>query len=228
MTIYHRRVRRIGLIGDRIGRVGLFDKIPVSIFQHTLNFYNLYLWTGSRESALMHAFGSSAIAFTLAKYCSKGLIANCQCAESDEPEGENSAFEWSGCSENVVNSVAFAEAFMKSWDLKSWRSKRHTETQRKGVRWRHLTKILTNLRNNEAGTNVSVPIVQSVQSTARRYYSKTRAVNICDTQVVSKFERAKSTVSGLDVRQMATVILKLETEKIGRNLSGDPTWNRLH
>lgn len=117
--------------------------------------FNTNLCSGSRESALMHAFGSSAIAFTLAKYCSSGLIANCECDESEGFDDVVSAFEWSACSDNVVNGVAFAEAFMKSWDLKSWRTKRHLEIQRKGARWRQLTKILTNLRNNAAGTNVS-------------------------------------------------------------------------
>jgi len=66
----------------------------------------------NREAALVRAFTSAGITFTLTKNCSAGDFANCLC--DSRYSRKKSSFEWGGCSDNYQFGSLVARQFLDS------------------------------------------------------------------------------------------------------------------
>jgi len=64
----------------------------------------------NREAALVRAFTSAGITFTLTKNCSAGDFANCLC--DSRFSRQKSSFEWGGCSDNYQFGSLVAKQFL--------------------------------------------------------------------------------------------------------------------
>lgn len=87
---------------------------------------------GCRETAFVYAATSAAVAHSVARSCSEGLIESCTCDYRQRgPTGLD--WEWGGCSDNIDFGAKFAREFVDSAE-----------------RGRDL-RYLMNLHNNDAG-----------------------------------------------------------------------------
>ncbi|VDP14929.1 unnamed protein product [Soboliphyme baturini] len=93
------------------------------------------LFSGTRETAFVHAISAAGVAHTVTKDCSSGKLEKCGCDRSISGFSQQ-GFQWAGCSDNIHYGTAFSRQFV---DAHERRKKRH------------LDRILMNLHNNEAG-----------------------------------------------------------------------------
>ncbi len=98
----------------------------------------VFLFSGTREAAFVHAISSAGVAHSVTRYCSSGELDSCGCdrtVKGRSPEG----FEWSGCSDNIAYGNAFCKTFVDA---------------REKPRGIQASRALMNLHNNEAGRKV--------------------------------------------------------------------------
>ena len=79
--------------------------------------FSLLLWTAAKvykEGAYVDALSVAAIAHTIAKACSDGLLKSCTCNDEDEtlPTDTNLVSFEQGCSDNIDYGLEVAESFM--------------------------------------------------------------------------------------------------------------------
>ena len=97
----------------------------------------------SRETAFIHAITSAGVVHSIARWCSQGMLSNCECDPGRSQNGRGrdilGDFTWGGCSQNLRFAAVFARKFIDSQEM-SFKEDANT---------------LMNLHNNRVGRKVS-------------------------------------------------------------------------
>ena len=97
----------------------------------------LWLFLASRETAFVYAITSSGVVHEVTKACSRGLLRECVCNNTQHQERNGRGFQWGGCNDSIEHGLKYASEFIDSRE------------KEQDVR----TKI--NLHNNFVGRHVS-------------------------------------------------------------------------
>lgn len=107
---------------------------PVTDWKKGKNVFGKIIQTGCRETAFVYALTSAAVAHSIARACSEGLISTCTCdySPNKQPKDGND-WQWGGCSDNIKFGYKYARSFVDAAE--------RGRDQR----------FVMNLHNNEAG-----------------------------------------------------------------------------
>uniref|UniRef100_A0A915IB47 Protein Wnt n=1 Tax=Romanomermis culicivorax TaxID=13658 RepID=A0A915IB47_ROMCU len=100
-------------------------------------FYFLLHFSGTRESAFVHAISAAGVAYSVTKACSSGKYSKCGCDNNYRGMSHTGGFQWAGCSDNIPYGLAFSRRFV---DAGEKRKKQQSQA-----------RLQMNLHNNEAG-----------------------------------------------------------------------------
>ncbi|XP_044267624.1 protein Wnt-4 [Tribolium madens] len=65
-----------------------------------------------RETAFMHAMAAAALTFSIARACSDGTLAGCQCGQHGKSLN-STEWQWGGCSDNIKFAKKFSTRFLQ-------------------------------------------------------------------------------------------------------------------
>ncbi|KAH7645436.1 protein wnt-1-like [Dermatophagoides farinae] len=106
---------------------------PVNDWKKGKHVFGKIIQRGCRETAFVYALTSAAVAHSIARACSEGMIETCTCDYRYNRKPSGIDWEWGGCSDNIDFGYKFARQFVDSAE-----------------RGRDL-RFVMNLHNNEAG-----------------------------------------------------------------------------
>nr|XP_027201897.1 protein Wnt-1-like isoform X1 [Dermatophagoides pteronyssinus]XP_027201898.1 protein Wnt-1-like isoform X2 [Dermatophagoides pteronyssinus] len=106
---------------------------PVNDWKKGKHVFGKIIQRGCRETAFVYALTSAAVAHSIARACSEGMIETCTCDYRYNRKPSGMDWEWGGCSDNIDFGYKFARQFVDSAE-----------------RGRDL-RFVMNLHNNEAG-----------------------------------------------------------------------------
>ena len=113
------------------------------------------LISGTKEAAFVYAVSSAAVAYSVTRDCSKGLIEDCGCDKSWPQHAHiSSEFTWGGCSDNIAWGKEMSRKFIDVQEHPKPIFKRK-KNARKRLRKRWKNEITVNLNNNRIGREVS-------------------------------------------------------------------------
>ena len=113
------------------------------------------LISGTKEAAFVYAVSSAAVAYSVTRDCSKGLIEDCGCDKSWPQHAHiSSHFKWGGCSDNIAWGKEMSRKFIDIQEHPKLFYKRKTKKSRKRLRKRWKNEVTVNLNNNKIGREV--------------------------------------------------------------------------
>ena len=112
------------------------------------------LTSGTKEAAFVYAVSSAAVAYSITRDCTKGLIQDCGCDKSwPGHEDATPVFNWGGCSDNIAWGKEMSRKFIDVQEDLKLRSRRKHLSRKTKKRWRN--EVTVNLHNNREGREVS-------------------------------------------------------------------------
>ena len=113
------------------------------------------LISGTKEAAFVYALSSAAVAYSVTRDCSKGLIEDCGCDKSWPHHQDVSAeFNWGGCSDNIAWGREMSRKFIDIQEHPRSKMRRKHIRQKVRKRWRN--EVTVNLNNNRIGREVNM------------------------------------------------------------------------
>ena len=74
----------------------------------------LWLFLASRETAFVYAITSSGVVHEVTKACSRGLLRECVCNNTQHQGRNGRGFHWGGCNDNIEYGLKYASEFIDS------------------------------------------------------------------------------------------------------------------
>jgi len=109
-------------------------------------FFNLF--SGSKETAFVHAITSAGVVHAVSRSCSKGNLSECTCSTRHSRDTPISSWDVSGCTNHVNYALWLSKTFV---DAPEKVDRRARSIRRE--------RALMNLHNNEAGRQVCLIIL---------------------------------------------------------------------
>ena len=112
------------------------------------------LTSGTKEASFVYAVSSAAVAYSVTRDCSKGLIEDCGCDKSWPQHAHiSSKFKWGGCSDNIAWGKEMSRKFIDVQEHPKPPYRRKKQSRRKlKKRWKN--EVTVNLNNNRIGREV--------------------------------------------------------------------------
>ena len=74
----------------------------------------LWLFLASRETAFVYAITSSGVVHEVTKACSRGLLRECVCNNTQHQGRNGRGFQWGGCNDSIEHGLKYASEFIDS------------------------------------------------------------------------------------------------------------------
>lgn len=103
----------------------------------------LYLFSGSKETAFVHAITSAGVVHAVSRSCNKGNLSECACGRRRGRGIPRRSWDISGCTNNVNYAMWLSKTFV---DAPEKVDRRARSIRRE--------RAMMNLHNNEAGRKV--------------------------------------------------------------------------
>ena len=100
----------------------------------------LYSFTGTRESAFIHAITAAGLASAVTEACAQGKSTHCNCDNTYRQSPPGIGWKWGGCSRDFNFGLRFSERFVDSSEDGRKRTarkdmNRHNNRAGREVRW---------------------------------------------------------------------------------------------